>query len=295
MTALGSEHIARALYRYDNVHAPLPNPQAFRPEHVEHYRQHGFIAIENVFSPEEVQGGKAGISHLIAGGNPAFKGVQFERSATDIEKLSVQQREDLVRKIMDMIEYEPRLKHMATHPSMLPIASALVGAELKLIQDMGLLKPAHVGREKPWHQDTAYFVYEPLEDIIGVWIALDPATLENGCMHVIPGSHLEGPRPHYHDRDCQLPDEDVKVANDVAVPLKPGGVLFFSSLLHHGTPPNRSPSRRRALQFHFAAAHCRRIDGSRHEQLFHDDAGYAGCAGWQTGQKERHVSERGKA
>ncbi len=89
-------------------------------------------------------------------------------------------------------------------------------------------------------------------------------------MHVIPGSHRGGPRPHYHDRDCQLPDEAVDVARDVMVPLKPGGVMLFSGLLHHATPPNRSPARRRALQFHYASVNCRRIDAQRHAQYFSD-------------------------
>src|SRR5690554_3142050 len=113
LTALGSEQIAQKLYRYDKVHVALPSPEAFGPEHVEQYKRDGFVAIENVFTPEEVQQAKEGISHLIAGGNPAFKGVQFERAARDMEGLSAEQREHLVRKIMDFVEFDPRLKHMA--------------------------------------------------------------------------------------------------------------------------------------------------------------------------------------
>ena len=109
------------------------------------------------------------------------------------------------------------------------------------------MKPPFHGAEKPWHQDTAYFDYTPLGGVIGVWIALDEATVENGCMQVIPGSHLDGPAKHYHVRDCQLEDGGVRVDRAVVVPLKPGGALFFSGLIHHGTPPNTSGDRRRAL------------------------------------------------
>ena len=154
---------------------------------------------------------------------------------------------------------------------------ACCGGAAKLIQDMALMKPPHVGREKPWHQDNAYFLYEPLDAVIGTWIALDPATAENGCMHVIPGTHLAGPKPHHHERDCQLPDDQVDVERDVIVPLRPGGALFFSSLLHHGTPPNTSASRRRALQFHYARSDCAKISRERHAQIFHDGSGPAGC------------------
>ena len=125
----------------------------------------------------------------------------------------------------------------------------------------------------------AYFGWYPPEKVLGVWIARDPATLENGCMHVIPGTHLKGPQPHIHKRDCQIPDERVDVEHDVVVPLAPGGALFFSSLLHHGTPPNNSNQRRRALQFHYAALSAERIDKEFHSGLFHEDGAYAGCRG----------------
>jgi phytanoyl-CoA hydroxylase len=113
-------------------------------------------------------------------------------------------------------------------------------------------------------------------------------------MHVIPGSHKLGPMPHYHDRDCQLPDDRIDVDADVVVPLKPGGVLFFSGLIHHGTPPNQSAARRRAVQLHFAGADVRRIDAKRHAELFHedpDDPRYAGCV-MQHGLRPIPVSER---
>ena len=170
----------------------------------------------------------------------------------------------------------------------------LGGDEIAMIQDMALLKPPHVGREKPWHQDTAYFAMEPLELILGTWTAVDEATVENGCMHVIPGSHHGGPKAHYHDRDCQLPDEIVDVRRSLTVPLKPGGTLFFSGLLHHGTPPNRSAARRRALQFHFASTRCRKVELDQHAEHFHDAKGYAACAGWGTEQAPRPIADRAK-
>jgi ectoine hydroxylase-related dioxygenase (phytanoyl-CoA dioxygenase family) len=122
---------------------------------------------------------------------------------------------------------------------------------------MALLKPAGGGREKPWHQDHAYFEIEPLDSIIGCWIAFDAATVENGCMQVVPGSHREGLLPHWkpesgaYQWEWQISPEQVEEDRVVAVPMPPGACLFFSSTLKHGTPPNLSPERRRALQIHF--------------------------------------------
>jgi phytanoyl-CoA hydroxylase len=157
------------------------------------------------------------------------------------------------------------------------VLDQLIGPGHRMIQDMALIKPPFHGSEKPWHQDTAYFDWTPLGGVIGVWIALDEATVENGCMQVIPGSHLDGPVPHFHVRDCQVADDRVRVDRAHVVPLDPGGVLFFSGLIHHGTPPNLSGDRRRALQYHYAAAECRNMTIQEHAELFNEGGAYAGC------------------
>ena len=177
-------------------------------------------------------------------------------------------------------DVEPTLGAAVTAPRMTAILDQLVGPGARLIQDMALMKPPHRGAEKPWHQDNAYFDWTPLDGVIGVWIALDPATVENGCMQIVPGSHRAGPAPHYHARDCQLVDEASRAARAEVVPLGPGGALFFSALLHHGTPPNRSPDRRRALQFHYAAARCRRMTFREHMTHFALEGAYVGCRDW---------------
>lgn len=279
----------RPLYRADRVHVPLPSPAGVDDAALEHYRCEGFLAVENVFSPAEIRAAHDGVSDVIAVGDP--KVIQFEPSMKATE-LDPAKREAAVRKLMWFVDSEPRLKALSASESLVSIARRLLGSDVRLIQDMGLLKPPHIGSEKPWHQDTAYFKLQPLEKIIGCWVALDPATPANGCMHVIKGSHLKGPRPHYHDRDCQLPDDVVDVEHDVVVPLKPGGVLFFSGLLHHGTPPNVSPLRRRALQFHYASVDCTPLDAQTHERHFHDAKGFAGCTGWMEGKKPRPITDR---
>jgi len=128
---------------------------------------------------------------------------------------------------------------------------------------MALIKPPDGGSEKPWHQDKAYFDVALDAPVVGVWIALDEATAENGCMHVVPGSHRGGPVVHFDRRDWQICDTDVQVDEDVMVPLAPGGALLFDGLVHHGTPPNRSEARRRALQFHYTAADAEWVEGGQ--------------------------------
>jgi phytanoyl-CoA hydroxylase len=270
------------LYRFDQYATILPSPRSLTPAHREQFRQDGFLAVEGVLSPDEVATAKTALDDLIHERVPGYAGLlQPEPEFQDIwATLSVGERADRIRKVWRFVGYEARLKALGeAHTGILTILEALLGESVQMIQDMALLKPPHFGTEKPWHQDAAYFGWSPPEKIIGVWIALDEATPENGCMHVIPGTHRSGPVPHTHDRDCQIPDARVAVEGDVLVPLSPGGVLFFSSLLHHGTPPNNSANRRWALQYHYAAISCQPIDRRQHATLFFEEGRYQGCRG----------------
>merc|ERR1719189_2855715 len=107
--------------------------------------------------------------------------------------------------------------------------------------------------------------------VIGMWVALDSATVKNGCMHVMPRAHLQGPRKHFMIRDWQLCDSDV--GNVLPVEMNPGDCLLFSSLLPHGTPPNLSHLPRRAMQFHFVPETYPRTDAKRVETFGGEYAG----------------------
>ncbi len=195
-----------------------------------------------------------GLLDLIGGSRPDFDGLEFESWAGEHANTpSREEKQDYIRKLMWFVNYDDRLKALATHPALLGVVSRIVGEAPHMFQDMALIKPPGGGREKPWHQDKAYFDMKVDTPVVGVWIALDPATPENGCMHVIPGSHRDGPVVHFKRRDWQLCDTAVETARDVVVPLAPGGLLLFDGLIHHGTPANLTQERRRAVQFHYAA------------------------------------------
>ena len=280
MPMIAATRSPRELYRYEAAADVLPGPQALTDDAIGAYHRDGFLAVANVLDPEEVTAAKAALSDLIHGRVPGYDGVQPEPEQRECwTTMTPDERADAVRKVWRFVEHEPRLDTLTRHPVLSDILFRLVGEPCRLIQDMALLKPPFVGTEKPWHQDMAYFGWGPPEKILGVWIALDPATAENGCMHVLPGTHRSGPVPHVHARDCQIPDERVAVERDVIVPLAPGGALFFSSLLHHGTPPNTSPNRRWALQYHYAGESCTPMDRREHAALYFEESLYRGCRG----------------
>ncbi|MDB6170125.1 MAG: hypothetical protein JWM88_2989 [Verrucomicrobia bacterium] len=239
------------------------------PEQIAFYRDQGYLVVRQAFNSDEIQDAIEGLVDLIMGKRPDFKHVYFEGKAKEIlPTLGPDQRQDAVRKIGMFIEFDARLKAISHHAGLLAVLKMLLGGpEAEMFQDMALIKPPRLGREKPWHQDKAYFEYALRTPVVGVWIALDEATVENGCMQIMPGRHKEGPILHFQRRDWQICDNTMLGQKSIAVPLKPGGLLFFDGMMPHGTPHNSSPNRRRALQFHYAPAGTTKVEAA--ERLKH--------------------------
>ena len=244
-----------ALYRHHGLVPVLPGPlRELPPAAFNDYARQGFLAVGGALDGVAVRRAVDGIDRLISGQVPEFRGIQWERAVrAQLPGMSLAERRDAVRKLIYFVDYDPGLHAAAHDPALLDTVRRLLGDDdIELFADQALLKPPGIGREKPWHQDLAFFDVRPGTRVVGVWIALDRAVVENGAMHVIPGSHRDGPVVHFTRRDFQICDADVTTGGVRAVPLAPGGALFFDGLLHHGTPANSSAMRRWALQFHYA-------------------------------------------
>jgi len=228
---------------------------------IEQFHALGFLVIHNAIDQSAIEAGRSAIRDLILNrdnDNIMAESVMGER----FHELPDEERLDSVRKMMPVIPFDARLKTASENPALLNLFQRIMGEPAVLSQDQAMLKPPRIGREKPWHQDMAYFDYPTETTIVGAWIALDEALPSNGCMMVIPGTHHDGPMPHWTRRDWQICDTDVRVGESVAVPLPPGGCLLFHCLLHHGSPPTSSDRRRWALQFHYCPASVGRLPNS---------------------------------
>ena len=258
------------LYRFDSVAEEIWGGfEAVTDADVQFFHEQGYLVIHDAFTPDEVHETLEGMLYLMDGKNPNYRGIQYEpKMVKQKSLLSTEERRDIVRKIASFVEYEPRLKAISEHEGLVTVVERLIEATPKLFQDMGFIKPPHIGSEKPWHQDCAYFNLPLDTPVVAAWIALDEATPENGCMHIMPGSHREGPVVHFNRRDWQICDTHVPMDREVMVPLKPGGCLLWHGLLHHGTPANRSDLRRRALQFHYCPESTGRINTAERVEVF---------------------------
>ena len=148
---------------------------------------------------------------------------------------------------------DPVLRRFATSPALVEPLLELLGPDVRLYWDQGVSKPPGTGSETPWHQDNGYGAVVPA-GYVTTTLALDPMTLENGCLWIQPGSHHDGPKPH---RDTggffQIGYEGD--AKGEPLVLGAGEVGVFSSLTMHRAGPNPSATPRRSWVIQFIPAH----------------------------------------
>ncbi len=152
------------------------------------------------------------------------------------------------------------MRSTMAHPAIVPVLTAVMGPNVKCMQSMFFVKNA--GKPgQAWHQDEA-FIPTRDQSLTAAWIALDDATVENGCLWAIPGSHQTGvlwpTRRHDNPEfDANVTAYDFPYTDDAAVPVEvpAGGVVFFNGYLLHRSLRNRAKSGfRRALVFHYMRA-----------------------------------------
>ena len=164
--------------------------------------------------------------------------------------------ESLVSKVFKL-HRDPVFASFAESRSVTDIVASLIAPTLDCFLSQFIFKnPAAWGQ--PWHQDSFYFHFEPARPIVGVWLAVTEATLDNGCLHVLPGSHRQPVHDHVPDRRpganygyVEIIDHDMTAA--VPVLMDPGDVLFFDSHLMHCSTDNHSTGIRAAMVYHYAA------------------------------------------
>lgn len=166
------------------------------------------------------------------------------------------QPEDLVSKVF-LLHRDQVFGAFARAPEVTDLVAELIAPELDCFLSQFIFKnPGAWGQ--PWHQDSYYFPFEPARPIVGVWLAVTAATLANGCLHVLPGSHREPVHEHVPDRRpganigyVEIVDHDM--AGAVPVLMEPGDLLLFDSHLMHRSTDNTSEGIRAAMVYHYAA------------------------------------------
>jgi len=151
------------------------------------------------------------------------------------------------------------------HPDILDIVEQVIGPDIIMWGSQVFSKPAGDGMAIPWHQDGQYWPMRPLATVT-VWVAVDPATVENGCLRVIPGTHEDGLMPHEVTNETGLAlNQGVSKgvfdeSRAVDIELEAGQISLHHAMLVHGSNANRSAKRRcgYAIRYMPATSHFQR-------------------------------------
>jgi ectoine hydroxylase-related dioxygenase (phytanoyl-CoA dioxygenase family) len=219
------------------------------------YEQDGYTVLADALSAGEVQALRDEAVRICRGELGAVDGV---RRAADDEP-----DEQVVREYL-CIHFPHKLSDLMhttlAHPAVVDALTGIIGPNVKAMQSMLFIK----SEGKPgqaWHQDELFI---PTRDrsLTAAWIALDDATVENGCLWVLPGSHRRGvlypDRDHHDPRfDCEVEAYDFPYRDEdaVAVEVPAGSVVVFNGyLLHMSLPNGGRHGLRRALVNHYMSA-----------------------------------------
>jgi phytanoyl-CoA hydroxylase len=217
----------------------------------QHYWEHGWVVVPEVFSLAEV-GRIAAIADQVG---------QMELSDNPATPVTVDTSPVgrlFPRKIDWAFPKHEAFRSFVLDERLQQVITSIIGRRTYLVRDQIFLKPARFGSAKPWHQDQPHLQVDPLDDAIGAWIALDDAAEDNGCLRYIDGSH-RGPAfthtPMPGAAHNAIPDPDqarmVDWSRERCAIVPAGGVALHHPLTLHSSRPNASGRPRRAYSSHW--------------------------------------------
>ncbi|RYG41088.1 phytanoyl-CoA dioxygenase family protein [bacterium] len=207
------------------------------------YLDQGYTILPNVFSPDEMATTIALVEEFDARRSAGIDGTEgkAQRFATHLA------------------EQDPELRAFMAGPKLAAIATEFLGPDVDLYFNQSVFKGPEGNRIFPWHQDDAYGPVEPA-GYLTLWLALNDATEENGCISVLPGSHRAGLRAHVptpHGLAGHAADDPDQ---GIAAPVPAGTIIAFNSLTLHKSGPNTSKGERKALVLQYCAAGLKRAE-----------------------------------
>ena len=217
------------------------------------YEENGYLVVPGLVSRDELALLKQDTADIARGKYPCEGINPLPADFTDDQVLRT------VLCIHQVHFISPIMLDFVKHPGMAEVLKRIIGPDVKCMQSMLFVKPPGF-QGQAWHQDE---IYIPTRDrsLCGGWIAIDDATVENGCLWVLPGSHRKGylyPQRTHGEND-EFDSAEVSHGFDdsaeIPVEVTAGSVVFFNGYLLHRSKKNRGTGFRRALVNHYMNAY----------------------------------------
>lgn len=218
------------------------------PEQIAFFHENGFIALPPITDEIELAWMRESYDRIFTERAGRDEGNQFDLGGADEEG-----KEATLPQILSPAKYAPELNEGKYLDVAQAIVRQLLGEEATGGVAHAIFKPAGAGAATPWHQDEAYWNPDLEYRNVSVWMPLQEATIENGCLWFMPGSHTWDIQPHQsiggdtRVHGLEMLDAETKTQSAVACPLQPGGITIHLNRTAHYAGPNTSGVPRRAL------------------------------------------------
>lgn len=222
------------------------------------YAEHGFAVVRQFLPAEEFAELCGHLERYIRDVVPTLP---------DADAFYQDKSQPQTLKQMQRMGCDPYFRDYVRHPRWTALAEALIGEPVAADQPEWFNKPPGVHHVTPPHQDNYYFCLKP-ENVLTIWLALDPVDAENGCLRYVAGSHRHGFRRHARSQILGFSQGIVDYGpsdftREVAVPLQPGDAVVHHGMTIHRADANLSPSRqRRSFALVFKGVSCQRDEAA---------------------------------
>jgi ectoine hydroxylase-related dioxygenase (phytanoyl-CoA dioxygenase family) len=213
-------------------------------DQIDFYHREGYLVLPAITTAEELVRLRAIYDRLFAERAGRAEGNQFDLAGADEEG-----KQATLPQILGPARYAPELNDFLFKRNAKLIAAQLLGGEATG-GDHAILKPPRYGAATPWHQDEAYWNPDLEYNSLSIWMPLQDATVESGCMQFVPRSHRQGVLAHHPiNNDPRVHGLEVDNLDATAVvpcPIAAGGVTIHNCRTLHYAGPNRTAEPRRA-------------------------------------------------
>jgi phytanoyl-CoA hydroxylase len=231
-------------------------------DHVKTYRTDGFLVLQDIVDPSQIAELRTVTEEMV------LQSAGREKS-DDVFDFGSGQGGRQLRRIKSPERCSPVYAGVMGADTILDCVADLLGHDIRFWSGKLNLKQPGGGQAVEWHQDWA-FGPATNDDILTVGIPLDDATIENGCLFVLPGSHSGPVLDHWRGGQFVGAVEEAEIDPGQAVPLevRAGGISVHHVRAVHGSAPNRSISQRRLLLYSYAAADAWPLSGVQDPAAF---------------------------
>lgn len=224
---------------------------ALSKEDIDAYRENGFVVIENFLSSEELQHWRTSVDEAMLERNgQKIPGKPITIGQEDGINKDAEYYNNVFDQLLNLWQTNSKVKGFMLDPRIGKMAAELSGADgIRIWHDQALVKRPWANPTS-WHVDTPFWSFSDRR-ALSIWVALDDATLENGCLFFIPGSHkvttFENPGIGRNMNAIFDYYPNLVKSKSSAVKMKAGSCSFHNGLTIHGAHANMTPGFRRAM------------------------------------------------